>query len=300
MRERYIVYVGIGVTALMFGSMEVALKLAGSDIDAFQLTFLRFLIGGLLLLPVAFVDVRKNRIRISGKDYIFIILLGILCVPVCMLSFQVGVLKSNASTAAVLLSSNPVFTMIFAHFLSDELFTRKKAIVLAVGIAGIVFMISPWEIQEGNTVSGILLVIFASFTFGLYTVLGKNISRRTGICAQTSLSFISGSLVLLAVILFLGKPVFAGVQDNLPIVIYTSVFVTALAYFSFFMAIKYSDAATASIAFFLKIVIAPVLAVIVLGEKVTWCMAAGIICMLAASFMNIRDGISKRNTEKVR
>ena len=36
----------IVLTALAFGTMEIALKIAGSSFTAFQLTFLRFFIGG--------------------------------------------------------------------------------------------------------------------------------------------------------------------------------------------------------------------------------------------------------------
>ena len=46
----------IVLTALAFGTMEIALKIAGSSFTTFQLTFLRFFIGGLLLLPLAVKD----------------------------------------------------------------------------------------------------------------------------------------------------------------------------------------------------------------------------------------------------
>ena len=82
-------------------------------------------------------------------------------------------------------------------------------------------------------------------------------AQKLGIMAQTSISFILGSIVLLIMMLIMGKPVIAGVADNLPLVAYISLFVTGLGYFSYFMAIKCSDAATGSLAFFLKPAIAP-------------------------------------------
>ena len=42
-------YIYVLITALLFGTMEVSCKIGGSDLDPFQLTFLRFLIGGLVL-----------------------------------------------------------------------------------------------------------------------------------------------------------------------------------------------------------------------------------------------------------
>ena len=54
------------------------------------------------------------------------------------------------------------------------------------------------------------------------------------------------------------------------------------------MAIKMSDAATGSLAFFLKPAIAPVMAVIFLKETILWNTYIGIGLILVASYMNIR------------
>ncbi|MBQ1353061.1 MAG: DMT family transporter, partial [Firmicutes bacterium] len=85
---------------------------------------------------------------------------------------------------------------------------------------------------------------------------------------------------------------------NIWIVLYTSFAVTCLGYLFYFLAIKNSDAVTGSITFFLKIVIAPIMAVIVLGEHLMWNTYAGIVFMLLASFMNIRQGMWQRDVER--
>ncbi|MCQ4637085.1 DMT family transporter [Anaerovorax odorimutans] len=282
------VYFFVVLTAFLFGTMEVALKLAGSEMDSFQLTFLRFMIGGLLLLPFAIAEVRRNHVKLELKDFAYLLYVGILGIPLSMLFFQMGVMHSNAATASVLISINPLFTMIFAHFMTDEKMTKNKVLVLLVGLLGIIFMIKPWHMQEGNTVLGVILMLLAALFFGLYTVAGKISVRKMGIMAQTSISFILGSLVLLVVMLFMGRPIVAGIVDNWMVVAYISIFVTGLGYFCYFMAIKLSDATTGSIAFFLKPAIAPVMAVIVLGESILWNTYIGIVLILIASYMNIR------------
>jgi drug/metabolite transporter (DMT)-like permease len=55
------------------------------------------------------------------------------------------------------------------------------------------------------------------------------------------------------------------------------------------MAIRWSDASTGSIVFFLKPAIAPVVAVIVLHEVLLWNSYLGIALMLAASYVNLRE-----------
>ena len=279
------VYFYVVLTAFLFGTMEVALKLVGSHLDAFQLTFLRFAIGGILLLPFAVTEMKKNHVKLSVKDLLQLLFVGTLGIPVSMVMFQMGVMHSNAST---LISINPLFTMVFAHFFAGEKLDRRKMMVLCIGILGIIFMIKPWNLQDGNTVEGTIYMLLAAITFGGYTVAGKVSVKKIGLMAQTSISFILGSLVLLVVIAVMGRPVLSGVAEQLPLVLYVGIFVTGLGYFSYFKAIKMSDASTGSLAFFLKPAIAPVIAVIVLRETILWNTYTGIILILAASYLNIK------------
>ena len=89
-------------------------------------------------------------------------------------------------------------------------------------------------------------------------------------------------------ILLSGKPVVAGVGDNILLVMYTSIFITGIGYWSYFKAIKLSDAATGSLAFLLKPAIAPVIAVIFLRENILWNTVVGILLILFASGLNFR------------
>lgn len=275
--------------------MEVACKAAGSQLDPFQLTFLRFAIGGLILLPFAAAELKQNKIKLTAKDILILAGVGTLGIPLSMVFFQLGVMNSNAATASVLICINPFFTMVFAHFFTEEKLNRNKFIVLAIGLAGLIFMIKPWNIQEGNTVIGIVYMLLAAVFFGAYTVAGKVSVQKMGIMAQTSISFILGSLILFIIILITGKPVVAGVTDSFILVLYVGIFVTGLGYYSYFMAIKNSDAATGSLAFFLKPAIAPVMAVIFLKETILWNTYIGIGLILAASYMNIR--YQRKNNE---
>ncbi len=290
MKDRYKVYIGVIMAAFLFGTMEIALKIAGSSIDSFQLTAVRFFIGGLLLLPFAIKEMRDNDIRLDIKQFLYLGLVGIICIPVSMLIFQIGVLKSNAATASVLISMNTLFTLIFARIIDNEKISRNKIIAIFVGIIGALFMIKPWDMQEGNTVLGVVLVLIGAAAFGLYTVMGKKATDQVGIFVQTSFSFIEGSIVLAVINLIIGKPIIAGINmDNILPVLYVSVFVTGLGYLFYFIAIKYSNAVTGSVTFFIKPAIAPILAVLILHESIFWNSIVGIILVLIASFVNLRE-----------
>ena len=95
--------------------------------------------------------------------------------------------------------------------------------------------------------------------------------------------------MLLVVLLVSDRPVFEGVLDNCRIVMYCGIFVTGLGYMFFFLAIRHSDASTGAVAFFIKPAIAPVLAIIFLHEKIFWNTVAGVLLLMAASFISLYD-----------
>ena len=285
--KKVIVY--ICITAFLFGTMEVALKIAGTGLDSLQLTFLRFMIGGLILLPFGLGEIKQRGTEIKAPDFGWMLAVGIMGIPVSMLCFQLGVERCNAATAASLICLNPLFTMWIAHLFTSEKMDKAKRIAVAIGMIAAFFMIRPWDLQAGNSVTGIILMLAASITFAAYTVMGKRSIGRIGTFAQTSISFILGAAVLLAVILFTGRPVIQGVAANWLVVAYVSIFVTGLGYMFYFLAIRHSDATTGSIAFFIKPAIAPVLAVIFLNESIYWNTIVGVGLLILASVITLRD-----------
>ena len=286
-------------TAFLFGTMEIALKLGGSTFDSLQLTGLRFLIGGAVLAPMAIKEYNEKfkakGKSLSSKDLGWLFLVGCMCIPVSMLLFQLGIERCNASTAASIMCLNPIFTMAIAATFTNEHMDRHKYCSVVLGLIACMFMMRPWDIQEGNTLMGLLLVLGASITFGAYTVMGKKSLARIGTFTQTCISFIMGAAVLLSITALSGRPVFDGIAESPLLLAYIGVVVTGIGYLTYFIAIKYSDATTGSLTFFVKPAIAPVLAVIILHEQVMWNTILGILLLLSASFITIRDAFKQRN-----
>ncbi len=276
------------LTAFFFGTMEISLKLAGVQFDAIQLTFLRFFIGGIILLPFAIIDLIKRKVKLTIHDLIYLLILGIVCICFSMFLYQIGVMRTNAGLAAIIISINPVFTMIFSHFLVSDKFTVKKAIVLALYVIGLVIVANPFSLGEGNDIVGVLIVLVASVAFGLYTALGKKKIAKLGGMAQNSFSFLLGSGILLIIMLFMKSPIISGITlENLSLVLYLGVFVTGVGYYCFVKAIQLSSPSTASIAFFIKPILAIVLAFVILGETITINKIIGVSLVVVGSLINI-------------
>lgn len=287
MEGKSIIY--IVLTAFFFGTLEVASKLGGTSFNPIQLVFLRFLIGGILLLPFAISDLKKRKYKLSKSDLLYLLALGVICVCISMAMLQYGVGRISANLASIIISMNPLFTMIFARFIVGEAFTKRKALVLGISFGGLIIVLNPATLFSGDIdLAGVAITLVAAISFGLFTAMGKLRLDKIGGMAQNSLSFLFGCAVLF-VVMVIGKiPVTQGITtQNLPILLYLGIFATGAGYYCFLKAIAISGPSNASLAFFIKPVLAPVMAFLVLGEKFTWNLIVGIVIILIGSYINI-------------
>ena len=273
--------------------MEVAAKYTGGAFNSIQLTFLRFLIGGLMLLPFAISDLKKRGHSLTAGDLGYLLFLGVISISISMTLLQVSMIGINANLAAIIICTNPLFTMIFAHFVADDPFTKRKAVVLLLMLIGLVIVANPAEVLSGG-IDPLYLAcaVVAAVTFGLYTAYGKRRIASIGGMAQNAFSFLFGCAVLLPVMLIADIPIFGGISaQTLPVLLYLGIFVTGLGYYFYMKAIELGGPSVASIAFFLKPVIAPILAFIVLGEPITANLIVGVLFILAGSYVNMAPGL---------
>lgn len=278
---KYKGYVLLGITILIFSTLEVVTSTLKDSINPLQLTFLRFLIGGVVLLPL----VIKKKEKLQAKDLLFFLVLGILNILISMGSLQLSINTGKASTAAILISSNPIFVMLFSSIMLKEKVTFDRVACILLGIAGITLIIYKGNVG-GDTAVSLALGIVASLTFGLYTVLGKlkteGISSITMIC----LSSIFGSLLYVPVLLWNGIPLFEIPQGSFLKILYLGVFLSGIAYITYMEALKILTASKGAMVFFLKPVIASILAVMFLGESLSAKTVAGTLLVLAGVFIN--------------
>lgn len=250
-------FIYILLTAVLFTTLEPVSKLVATEITPFAMTFIRFLIGGAILLPFAIHKMKKNDIRLAGKDYAVLAGLGILCICISMVLLQTAVQKADSpALMAIIFSSNSVFTIILASFVLKEKMTVKKILAMILCICGVLVCA---DFKSGTNMTSVLYAVGAALTFSLYTVLSKKYSKKVSGIIQTGFSFFFGSLVLLVILLIMQENIFAGLNSvkNITIMLYLGIGITGVGYWAFFRAMEKSSATAASTVFFIKPILTP-------------------------------------------
>lgn len=268
LKSNKIGYLYLLITIILFSTYEVVSKTLVNKANPFQVNFLRFFIGGVLLF---FILLIKGDIAIKPKDLGHVAVLGIINVVLSMnmLQLSLNMPNSKASIAAVIFSSNPIFVTIFSAFIDRDRIRLYKVIGLMFGVFGVI-MISINGMKSGALdYKSPLMALGSAVLYGLYTVLGGKVSSKIGSLKMNSYSFILGSLTLLPFLIFFKLPVFRFEYSATFQLIYLSLLVTGVAYFTYFMGLSIIGASRGSLVFFLKPVLATIFSVIILREKVT-------------------------------
>ncbi|TGD18474.1 DMT family transporter [Levilactobacillus suantsaiihabitans] len=289
-------------STLMFSSMEIALKSAGNAFNPIQLNLIRFFIGGLILLPIALRALHKQSHRLTGRDWALFALTGLVCVIVSMTLYQLAISVDEASTVAVLFSCNPVFALIFSYLILHERLGRANLIAVIVSIIGLVVIVNPAHLT--NPV-GLALAIGSALTFGLYSIVSRwgSVRHHFNGIIMTCFTFLAGSAELLAIMLLTHVPAVAGglrqvswtrqfaampILQNVSlqyfwILFFIGVCVTGGGFAFYFLAMERSDVSTASLVFFIKPGLAPIMAALLIHEKILTNTIIGIVIILIGS-----------------
>lgn len=274
------------ITAVLFTTFEPVCKLFSDVIDPYAITALRFFIGSLILLPFTVGEIIKKKIRLQGKDYLVMTLLGVLFICVSMVLLQMAVkMADSPALIAIIFSANSVFTIILSVLFLKVKVTKLNTAGIILCIFGVVLCA---DFTRGSNAVSVILGLLSAITFSIYTVLAKKYMTKVSGVIQTGISFFTGSAILLIILLLCGINVTNGINSsNILLFLYVAIFVTGVGYASYFAAMKAGGAQLAAISFMVKPILTPIATFfingIVPGTKVIIALILVVIGLYLAS-----------------
>lgn len=258
----------LGITAVLsFSALEVVANPIRNSIDPFVMTFWRFLLGGLFLLPPAVRRIRKKSRAFSWRVLGWLTALGVLNIIIGMGAHALSVKYAKASTAAILIAANPIAINLFGWVLLGELLSWRRGLTLVFGFCGVLLVAARPAAGE-DTGFGIAAGLVGMAAFSLYTVLAKRFIRRLGSLVVTAVTFFTASVIFLPLLLVARVAVWPA-PDVWPRLLILGFVVSGLGYYSFFKILNELPAGRTSLLFFAKPPVAIFLAWLLLGETIT-------------------------------
>lgn len=257
---------GVGVS---IGATTVASKFVVGEVGPAGLTFLRYAIALVCLLPFAALSSWRH---LSAADFSAVAALGIGQFALLAGLFHFSLLYIPAGRAAVIFATIPLLTMGIAIALRREPRSLLKALAVSACVVGVAVAIGERDILiHPNAWVGDLAAFGAAFTGAICNVLYGTYTRRHGARAVSALSMAPAVLVLLpAVLLIEGwPPDWSGLAAPVWAVICLTGVASAAGFLLLTWALARAPASDVAAFFSLGPIVATALGVWLLGEAVT-------------------------------
>lgn len=174
----------------IWGIATVIIKLTLEHIPLMSFLFYRFLIVGILMLPIVWIELKKT--PISLKDLPTLIVLGLLGQSGILFIFA-GISLTTAIDAAIISAVAPLIIIGLGHYYYKDTFNKKLEFGLIVATLGTLFVVLEPALTHTDgaesialRIIGNLLVIFYNFVFALYIILSKKVmGEKSGNMSKT-------------------------------------------------------------------------------------------------------------------
>jgi drug/metabolite transporter (DMT)-like permease len=271
------------VCTMFWGFAFVAQKSAMAEMGALTFAASRYLLGGLLVLPLALWEYRRRQrrdgYRLDRRQWL---LLAVLSANFFLGSWlqQVGLAFTTVTNGGFLTSLYVLFVPIVA-FLAIR--ARPHSIVyvgIPLALTGI-FYLNGGSL-DGFNVGDLLIVLSAVFWGGHVFLLGL-LARETGLPIFVSaVSFLAAGLLSTAFAFGIETPTIEGIAAGWAQILYTGILSTAVAFTLQAIGQQYVPAANAAIILSAEALFAALGAAVVLGERLTVVGYAGALLIFCA------------------
>lgn len=282
-------YAGVWFAVIAWGASFVAARLLLYAVIPGQvalsptvLAALRFSIASLFFIfPLCRAIMRR---QLSLRHLVQMAILGQITFSLYFWLQYTGVQKTNASISSILVVGLiPVVTAFLSQFLHKERPSLAKFGALLLGFLGVAIIVWQKPAQITQTYAflfGALYLLANAFAFALYSNVSKRLMQNISPLVMTGGTMLSGALGLL--LLSLLDPINNRWGDVARLdalqwlaLLFLAIGCSVIAYFVYNIALTKLDASRVAVYIYFEPVIAVLLGVTLLGERLNWPTFAG-------------------------
>jgi len=286
------IYLKLVACMAIWGGTWVSGRIVAGAMPPFSAAFLRFLIASAFLVFLT-MRVEKRLPSLRREHLLQAILLGLTGVFAYNAFFFSGLQTVPAGKASLIIASTPAVMAVISALLLSERLGFTRAVGIPLSLAGVLLVISrgdPASLLAGGLGRGELYIVGCVAAWSAYSLLGKQAMAAMSPLNAVTWACVLGCLMLLPPALAEGLAEQVGRMDlvvwiNLA---FLGVMATGLSFAWYYEGIRAIGASRAGVFINLVPVTAIGLGVLVLGEAVTWYLAAGGAMVLAGVWLTNR------------
>jgi drug/metabolite transporter (DMT)-like permease len=284
-------YLLLSITALCWAGNAIVGRLAAGHIPPVTLSFLRWSLAFLIILPFAWKHLRRDwsTIRAGLGTMIVLSITGIGAFN----TLQYWALEyTQALNTLLLQSAGPLFVAMWSLILLGVRLTPAQASGIALSLMGVLVILLHGDLTTLRNIEfnrGDLIFTVALAIFGLYSVLSLKRPKIHGL-SFVGFTFGCGAACLIPLLIWelLSRPLMQLDAMNLLTLFYVAVFPSTLAYLCFNRGVQLIGANRAAPFFHVVPVFGSAMAIVFLGERPQLFHITGFALVLTGVFVASR------------
>ncbi len=155
----------------------------------------RLTIASLLLTPLALWRNSSEMLRLDAKDMRLIIASGVF-LGLHFATWISSLAYTSVASSVVLVSLNPIFVGLAAHFGLKERVSARMFLGIALAVLGSAVVGWGDLSLSARAMWGDLLAVFGAMMVSVYLLIGRSVRRRVSLLAYVTLTYGTAALVL--------------------------------------------------------------------------------------------------------
>lgn len=272
--------------AVIWGINFVVVKYATHIFNPIAFTGLRVGIAAVFLLLVALA---RGPVALPRRDAVALLLLGVVGNALYQLFFVLGVSRTRAGNAALIVAAAPAFIALFARARGLERVKRMTLIGIVLSVIGVAIVIagSATSSSGQTTLLGSVLVFCGVLCWTVYTILLQPYTKRIDVIKLSAITMIGGAVpMLIASTPALIATNWAAIgKGGWLALFYSSVISMGVAYFFWYRGLRVLGPTRTAVYTNLQPIIALLVAWAFLSETPTIFQGAGAATIVAGVFL---------------
>ena len=254
----------------------------------------RLSLASLILAPLSLARAGHELRALGVRDLLLAGLSGLFLA--LHFAFWITSLRyTSVASSVVLVTINPIFVGIAAHFLTGERLNRQTTLGIVIAVIGAaVIGYGDWGIGW-RAFGGDVLALLGALAVAGYYLVGRSVRPRVSLLAYASLAYLAAALALLALAIASGDSLQGYSGQTYLMLILLALVPQLLGHTSLNWALRYVSATLVSIAVLGEPVGATILAYLVLGEVPTPPEIGGGALILAGVYIAFRARATPRS-----
>lgn len=275
---------GYALLALIWGSSFLFIMIGIRELHPIYVALGRAAVGAVTVLTI--VAVMRHRLPRGWSVWGHLFVIGALGVSIPMTLFAYGEQRVSSILAGIWNATTPLFVLPVAVLVFGiERWTARRLIGLVIGFTGVLVILGIWHGAGGAGLIGQLMCGGAALCYGFGIPYQRRFLAQR---AESGVSIVAGQLIMATLQLVVVAALFAGAPpalgslslDVVLSIVALGALGTGIAFAINFRIIKVAGASTSASVTYVIPIVATVIGVVVLNERLAWYQPVGALVVL--------------------